>query len=137
MRTPPSALYDQVLDLALAITNAVEMDKEMAARTALTDFYRSQDAAGLSDPFLTEAVADFETDPQAAAVLYRLAIDQASLFPGEALYTKQLSLAERLIELGETDGLASRVSAARIDALAARDEQQVEYADALLARLQK
>lgn len=93
MRKVPEPLYQQVLVLALAITNAVEAEDAPARRGAyrrLRSLYRSR--LGNPDPFLTETLADFTGGPGARVKLYRLAIQQCSAFPDEDVASKQDAL---------------------------------------------
>lgn len=97
MRKIPEPLYQQVLEIALALTNATEAGNAPARRGAyrrLRSLYRSQ--LGSPDPFLTETLADFTGGPRTAIKLYRLAIRQSKAFPDEDVGSKQQALRELL-----------------------------------------
>lgn len=95
MRKVPEPLYQQVLEIALALANATEAGNLPARRGAyrrLRSLYRSR--LGSPDPFLTETLADFTGGPRRAIKLYRLAIQQSAAFPDEELSSKQDALRE-------------------------------------------
>lgn len=136
MRTVPEPLYSRVLDIALAATNASEAGDRPASRGAyrrLRSLFRSR--LGSPDPFLTETLADFTLGPRTAAKLYRLAIHQPSAFPDEPIYTKQLSLAERLIECGDFEGASPLLADALSAAAAAGDTGGLAFHSHLAAAL--
>lgn len=67
MRKIPEPLYQQVLEIALALANATEAGNAPARRGAyrrLRSLYRSR--LGSPDPFLTETLADFTGSPRTA-----------------------------------------------------------------------
>jgi hypothetical protein len=69
MRAIPEPLYQQVLGIALAITNATEAGDAPARRGAyrrLRSLYRSR--LGSPDPFLTEKQTDFTGGPTSEAL---------------------------------------------------------------------
>ena len=101
MRAIPEPLYQQVLVIALAITNATEAGDAPARRGAyrrLRSPYRSR--LGSPDPFLTETFADYTGGPRTRVKLYRLAIQQCAAFPDEDVSSKQEALNELLAEVG-------------------------------------
>lgn len=90
----------QVLEIALALTNATEAGNAPARRGAyrrLRSLYRSRLCS--PDPFLTETLADFPSGPRTAIKLYRLAIRQSAAFPGEATESQQQALTELVVEV--------------------------------------
>jgi hypothetical protein len=100
VRAIPEPLYQQVLGIALAITNATEAGDAPARRGAyrrLRSLYRSR--LGSPDPFLTETLADFTGGPRTRIKLYRLAIQQCTLFPDEDVSFKENALAEVLAKI--------------------------------------
>lgn len=125
MRKIPEPLYQQVLEIALALTNASESGDAPARRGAyrrLRSLHRSR--LGSPDPFLTETLADFTSGPRTAIKLYRLAIRQSAEFPGEDLTSKQEALEDLLaqierqlkISMNDEDYIAS-VADARAEAV--------------------
>src|SRR4051812_21634224 len=103
MSSVPSDLYHRVLRLATDLTNASEAGDDLVYGehlSVLKALYEEQRLLGASHPFLTEALADYSDDPEEAAALYLLAIDQATNFADETTHTKHISLAEALISLG-------------------------------------
>ncbi|NJD07686.1 MAG: hypothetical protein FIA97_14485 [Methylococcaceae bacterium] len=124
-----------MLDIATAITSASEVgdtERQAHAMDQLRALYESHAAAGAVDPFLTEALADFEDDPTRRVELYRLSLLQSPAFSGEPLYTKRIGLAESLIELGDLADVPTLLSEARIEAAEVSDEFELEHIDALL-----
>lgn len=102
MRKIPEPLYQQVLEIALALTNATEAGNAPARRGAyrrLRSLYRSR--LGSPDPFLTETLADFTSGPRTAIKLYRLAIRQSVAFPRENVDSKQQALTDLLAEISQ------------------------------------
>lgn len=102
MRKIPEPLYQQVLEIALALTNATEAGNAPARRSAyrrLRSLYRSR--LGSPDPLLTETLADFTGGLRTAIKLYRLAIRRCPAFPEEDVDSKQRSLDELLVEIGQ------------------------------------
>lgn len=103
MRKVPEPLYQQVPEIALALTNATEASNLPARRGAyrrLRSLYRSR--LGSPDPFLTETLADFTSGPRTAIKLYRLAIRQSEAFPAEHVRSKYQALTELLAEIRAT-----------------------------------
>ncbi len=82
----------------------------------LRSYYEAQEALGRSHPFLTEALADHTEDPREAVALYELALSQAVAFPDEPMHTKRISMAERLIELGNTEQALMHLREACVEA---------------------
>lgn len=83
MRKIPELLYRQILEIALALTNATEAGNAPVRRGAyrrLRSLYRSR--LGSPDPFLTDTLAEFTSGPRTAIKLYRLAMRQSAGFPG-------------------------------------------------------
>jgi hypothetical protein len=127
IRRPPQDLYDCVLELTTAIAQpehgVSDVDSIQAAEalTKLVALFEARQAAEKPDPFLTETMADFTTNPNEAVRLYRLAIEQCAEFPDEPTYTKRQGLAEQLFELGLTDEAEEELARARREAFAAGD----------------
>lgn len=122
----PQDLYDRVLELTTAIAqpdkrNESEIDSAAAedALRRLNLLFENRQAAGADDPFLTETLADFTADDAESVRLYRLALEQSALFPGEPTHTKRLGLIERLHELGRDIEAAEELGQARREAFAA------------------
>ncbi len=138
IRRIPEPLYSQVLDLALKITNASEANDTVLQAAALFElqaFYEQLKASGSSDPFVTEALADYTGDHQQAAQLYELAISQSASFDGEPTHTKKIALAKRRIDLGEPIAARHLLRQAREDANTFGDADSVKETDELLAQM--
>lgn len=136
MRKVPEPLHAKVLELSLAIANAGERCDFAKARGAfrrLRGLYRSR--RNNPDPFLTEAMADFTGGARSASKLYRLAIEQSAAFPGEPIFTKQIALATRLLQLGHLQESARFTALAKPAAQESGDEvfldELLELEDAL------
>ena len=140
VREVPGPLYQEVLDLAEAIAQPLadspaEVDTEAAARaySALRALCERLDTSGQSDPFVTEALADFTEDREAAIALYYQAIQQCPAFPGEIAYTKRIGLARQLISAGRTPEAMEQIASARREAFAAGDTDALRELDELHA----
>jgi hypothetical protein len=90
-RTIPPALYDEVFALVTSIAqpdaeplSAVDETKASDAYEKLEALFKLRESSGESDPFLTEALADFTDDAAESIRLYKLALEQCADFPGEA-----------------------------------------------------
>ena len=138
MSTVPPDMYDRVEELALAIVGATEAGDDVLHEVhcqALREYYEEQLGLGRSHPFLTEAMADYTIDEREAARLYRLALEQARDVPGESTHTKAICLADRLIELGQTEQAEAHLRDGRAEALRRGEMDWVQDADALLQKL--
>lgn len=106
MSNIPPDIYERVHDLALVMTNA-----SLAGDTALQDsgyesllaYYEEQMHLGCSHPYVTETLADYTDTAPTAVRYYELALEQARAYSDEPTHTKMISLAERLIELGQLE----------------------------------
>jgi len=141
-RRPPQDLYDAVLELTTAIAQPdkrsdADVDSAAAqkALAELAALFEGRQAAGKSDPFLTETMADFTTDVTEAVRLYRLAIQQCAAFPDEPLHTKRQGLVERLLDLGRNAEAEEELAQARREAFAAGDADAVKELNALSERV--
>lgn len=138
MSNIPPDIYERVRELALAITNASE-----AGDTALQDsgyqsllaYHEEQMHLGRSHPFLTEALADYTADVATSARYYELALEQARAYSDEPTHTKMISLAERLIELGQLERAEAYLRDGRAEAVRRADTFWIEDADRLLHEL--
>ena len=131
----PPDIYERVRELAIAIVNASEAGDTALHEShcqALFAYYKQQEQLGRSHPFLTEAVADFTSDPVAAVRFYDLSLKQARAYPGEPLHTKMIALAERLLELGRTEQAGAYLRDGRAEAVRCGDNGWVKEADELL-----
>jgi hypothetical protein len=135
MSNIPPDIYERVRELALAMTNASE-----AGDTALQDsgyqrllaYHEEQTRLGRSHPFLTEALADYTDDVATSARYYELALEQARSYSDEPTHTKMISLAERLIELGQLERAEAYLRDGRAEAVRRADTFWIEDADRLL-----
>src|SRR6266496_947071 len=124
MSNIPPDIYERVRELALAMTNASE-----AGDTALQDsvyqsllaYHEEQTRLGRSHPFLTEALADYTDDVATSARYYELALEQARAYCDEPTHTKMISLAERLIELGQLERAEAYLRDGRAEAVRRAD----------------
>jgi len=138
MSNIPPDIYERVRELALAMTNASE-----AGDTALQDsgyqsllaYHEEQTRLGRSHPFLTEALADYTDDVATSARYYELALEQARAYSDEPTHTKMISLAERLIELGQLERAEAYLRDGRAEAVRRADTFWIEDADRLLHEL--
>jgi hypothetical protein len=73
--------------------SAVDETKASDAYEKLEALFKLRESSGESDPFLTEALADFTDDAAEAIRLYELALEQCADFPGEATLPKRIGLA--------------------------------------------
>ena len=135
MSNIPPDIYERVRELALAMTNASE-----AADAALQDsayqsslaHHEEQTSLGRSHPFLTEALADYTDDVATSARYYELALEQARAYSDEPTHTKMISLAERLIELGQFERAEACLREGRAEAVRCADVFWIQDADRLL-----
>ena len=138
MSNIPPDIYERVRELALAITNASE-----AGGTTLQDsgyqsllaYHEEQTRLGRSHPFLTEALADYTDDVATSARYYELALEQARAYSDEPTHTKMISLAERLIALGQLERAEAYLRDGRAEAVRRADTFWIEDADRLLHEL--
>ena len=136
MRPIPPDVYDKVADLACGMTNATCAD-DAALHDSLYEqllgFYADQGRRGALHPFVVESLADYTNDLQEALRLYReaLAISEAD----EPRYTILISMAERLIELGDRDQAEACLRDGRAEADGRNDSDYVAEADRALRDL--
>ncbi len=136
MRRIPEPLYSQVLEISSALVNAVEADDGEALAVSfyrLEALYSEQCVSGNPDPFLIEALADFTDDASSAEKLYRLAIAQSQHFHGEPIHTKQIGLAERLIEIGKRAEAIQLLEDAKTKATEENDSDALDEIQSILA----
>jgi len=134
----PPDIYERVRELALAIVNATEAGDEVLMDVQyrnLRAYWDTQASLGRSHPFLTEALADFTEEPVEAVALYELALALAQTHSGEPTYTKMISLAERLIELGRLEQAEACLRDGRAEAIRCRDQHWINDAEELLKQL--
>jgi hypothetical protein len=127
-RTIPPALYDEVFALVTSIAqpdaeplSAVDETKASDAYAKLEALFKRRESSGESDPFLTEALADFTDDAAESIRLYKLALEQCAAFPGEATLPKRIGLARALIQVGRKMEAREQIEIARREAFLARD----------------
>jgi len=136
---PPDS-YDRVRELALGMVNATGAGDDALNESLyqqLLGYYEEQTRLGRSEPFLTEAVADYSADGAGAVRYYELSLEQARRFPGEPLHTKMISLAERLIELGQFERAEAYLRDGRAEAVQCDDQDWVANADELLQQCKR
>ena len=128
-RTIPLDLYNEVYALVTVIAQpyaepleSVDEAKSAEAYGRLKALFERRKGLGESDPFLTEALADFTEDPSQAIVLYELALKQCSAFPGEPKTTKRIGLARLLIAEGRQDEAREQVVVATQEAFSDHDD---------------
>lgn len=138
MSNIPPDIYETVSELALAMTNASAADDTAlhdSSYQSLLAYYEEQTRLGRSHPFLTEALADYTHDVATSARYYELALDQARAFADEPTHTKMISLAERLIELGQLERAEAYLRDGRAEAVRRADTFWIQDADRLLHKL--
>jgi hypothetical protein len=141
-RTIPPALYDEVFTLVTAIAqpyadplNQVDEAKASEAYDKLLELFRQKELAGESDPFLTEALADFTDDKLEAIRFYKLAIDQCGAFLGESTVPKRIGLARVLLSVNRRSEAQAEIEIARREAFAEKDSDAIKELDELAASL--
>jgi hypothetical protein len=138
MSNIPPDIYERVRELALAITNASEAGDaalQDSVYQSLLAYHEEQTRLGRSHPFLTEALADYTDDVATSARYYELALEQAHAYSDEPTHTKMISLAERLIELGQFERAEAYLRDGRAEAVRCDDTSWIEDADRLLHEL--
>jgi len=140
MREVPKDLWNEVLEVVTAITwgpDGKEPDAKVseAGLAQLRAIYVRQESQGQPEPFLTEALADFTDDAGEAVALYRRSLAQSKGYSDEPTHTKRISLAERLVELGNLSEARSELVLARAEAERLDDPSYVAMADELLAKM--
>jgi hypothetical protein len=138
MSNIPSDIFDRVEQLETAIVNASAIDDQILHDALCVEFrvyYDEQVCSGRSHPFLAEAMADFTDDPEEAANLYLLSIEQSMAFPDEPTHTKKVCLARELLRLGEPARATHYLRDGRAEAEYSGDDDWVEEADELLRQL--
>src|SRR5437899_4261666 len=136
MRPIPPDVYDKVADLACGMTNATCAD-DAALHASLYEqllaFYADRGRRGALHPFVVETLADYTKDRPEALRLYREAL--ATSEADEPRYTILISMAERLIELGERDQAEACLREGRAEAEGCNDSDYVAEADRVLRDL--
>jgi len=136
MRPIPPDIYDQVCELACGMTNATCAD-DLVLRASLYQqllaFYEDQQKQGRLHPFVVEALADYTEEGSEAVRFYREAL--AISEPDEPRYTILISMAERLIELGEREQAEACLHDGRGEAEDRNDSDYVAEADRVLRDL--
>ena len=79
--------------------------------------------------------ADYTDDVATSARFYELALEQARSYSDEPIHTKMISLAERLIELGQFERAEAYLHDGRTEAVRRADTFWIEDADRLLHKL--
>lgn len=133
MRPIPPDVYDQVADLACGMTNATCADDAAlhdSLYQQLLAFYKDQSRRGVLHPFVVETLADYTEDRPEALRFYRevLAISE----PDEPRHTILISMAERLIEVGEREQAKACLRDGRAEAEGRSDSDYVAEADRVL-----
>jgi hypothetical protein len=138
MSNIPPDIYERVRELALIMTNASEAGDDAlqdSGYQSLLTYHEEQTRLGRSHPFLTEALADYTDDVATSARYYELALEQARAYSDEPTHTKMISLAERLIELGQLERAEAYLHDGRAEAVRRADAFWIEDADRLLHEL--
>ena len=138
MSSIPPDIYERVRELALSMTNASEAGdaaSQDSAYQSLLAYHEEQTRLGHSHPFLTEALADYTDDVATSARYYELALEQARAYSDEPTHTKMISLAERLIELGQLERAEAYLRDGRAEAVRRADTFWIKDADRLLHEL--
>jgi len=136
MRPIPPDVYNQVADLACAMTNATCADDAALCASLyqqLLAFYEDQRKRGALHPFVVESLADYTEDQTEALRFYREALSTSE--PDEPRYTILISMAERLIELGEREQAEACLRDGRAEAEDRNDSDYVAVAERVLRDL--
>lgn len=139
-RTIPPALYDEVFTLVTDIAQPEAEPLDIVDETRASDafakllaLFRHRELSGDSDPFLTEALADFTDDKSEAIRLYTLALQQCAAFPGEPTIPKRIGLARALIAANRTSEARIEIEVARREAFVERDSEALKELEELAA----
>jgi len=121
--------------IGVSMTNASEAGDTVVHDSSyqnLLAYHTEQTLLGRAHPFLTEALADYTDDVATSVRYYELALDQARALSDEPTHTKMISLAERLIELGQLERAEAYLRDGRIEAVRCDDAYWVQEANRLL-----
>jgi hypothetical protein len=136
MRPIPKDVYDCVANLACGMLNATYAE-DAALHDSLYEqlraFYEDQAKHGALHPFVVESLADYTSDRQEALRLYREAL--AISEPDEPRHTILISMAERLIEVGQREQAEASLRDARAEAEDRNDAYYVSEAERVLRDL--
>lgn len=138
MSSIPPDIYQQVREISISLTNATEAGDEILVQfhyQQLLDFFHQQNESGNAHPFITETLADYTEDASDAVKYYELALAQCRKNPEEPAYTKQISLAERLLELKQVERAKTLLQQGRAEARCRNDAFWAHTADDLLAEI--
>jgi tetratricopeptide (TPR) repeat protein len=136
MRPIPKEVYDRVAELACGMTNATFAEDGVlhgSLYRQLRAFYQAHARKGDLHPFIVESLADYTADRQEALRLYREAL--AISEPDEPRHTILISMAERLIEVGQREQAEASLREARAEAEDRNDAYYVSEADKVLRDL--
>lgn len=118
-------LYDRVLALANALTEAVERDDDHAFSQRYGDLETlcaEARAVGTAHPFYLESLGDFTLDDEDAIDIYEQALELAnSLDQAEFRASIQLAIAERYRDLHDLDAALAYASEAQKSLAVAAD----------------
>jgi hypothetical protein len=136
----PKDLLDEIHDLGLAIVNAGGVGDDAVAESVylrLRELYDIRMSNAQGHPFLTEIVAGFTLDNVERIQLFKESIRQCAAFPNEPVHTKELSLAETLLEIARFEEAEAYLVAAREHALSSGDAEALKEIAVLLRNVQK
>jgi len=135
MSQVPPEMKDRILDLALAITNAVLADDEvlaMAHYQQLLAYHDEMHAAGSSHPFLVETLADHTQDDREALRIYQRALKMSHEWgPSEPTQEILVGMARRWMVLGNGEQAEACLRDAYAEALSRGDTETVKEIDEL------
>lgn len=139
MSSIPPEMRAKVLELALQITNATLADDDALSDSGyqnLLEYYREETAVGRGHPFLTEVVADYTEESNAALRYYQVALEQSQrIGPAEPTQTILLGMTVKLLELGKVEQAEAYLRDAKKEAVRRQDEYSIAEADRLLKEL--
>jgi hypothetical protein len=129
-------LYESVVALAAALTEAVEREDERAYRSRYGELEAlciDAMASSAAHPFFLESLGDFTLSDEEAVAIYEDALDSASAL-GLLDYSASiyLAIAERCLELEDHDGVLAYAQQARTLARDIDDETLSSEADELI-----
>ena len=131
----PRDIYEHVKASGVEIVNATGRSDDKTAATAykaLRLYWRNQERAGRTHPFLPEMVADFTDSPHARVRLYYVALRLARQHRVPQDHTILLSLGTVQLELGHRRAACRSYAAAEANARLWRDRESVREARRLL-----
>lgn len=136
MNTIPPDIYESVVELAAAITNATLADDDALSSSLyqqLFNYYAEMSVAGRCHPFLIETLADFTDEPTDSLGYYRQALAMSQqMSSDEPTATILIGIGEQLLAMGRREQAEAYLRDGRAEAVQRMDSFGIEEADRLL-----